>query len=196
MKELGPRIRMIRMRQNRTLQDIADLCGCTRSLISMIECGKSVPALGTIARISKALGITLSEMVSDEAAPKTICTRAESLTEEKKIPLQDGYGFFPLAVSRPGKMMQPSIVVFEGSAEPQEPVTHSGEEFLFILEGHLKYQVGSEVFDLKPGDSLYFDAEIPHRQIPTGETVRLLANFVEPKKNQGFKKGRSVSAQT
>lgn len=146
----------------------------------MIERGKSVPALGTVARISKALGISMSEMLKDDAEPKTLCTRAESLTEDRRIPLQKGYSFYPLAVSRPNKLMQPSLVVFEGDAEPQEPVTHSGEEFLYVLEGRFQYQVGEEVFNLKPGDSLYFDAEIPHRQIPTGEAVRLLANFVEP----------------
>jgi quercetin dioxygenase-like cupin family protein len=44
---------------------------------------------------------------------------------------------------------------------------HAGEEFIFILEGEVEFEVTAEgkakVWVLSPGDSVYFDSRLPHR---------------------------------
>ena len=43
-----------------------------------------------------------------------------------------------------------------------DPVSHSGEEFIYCLKGKLEYFVGESSFILEPGDRLLFKASQPH----------------------------------
>jgi len=53
------------------------------------------------------------------------------------------------------------------------------DEWVYLLEGELLYSVGAVQYRLRPGDSLYFDAEEDHDMEPVSERVRYLAVFVE-----------------
>ena len=57
-------------------------------------------------------------------------------------------------------------------------VTHEGEEFLYVLEGEMKFQVGSVEYVLQQEDSLYFDAMDEHGIMPTTDEVRYIEVFV------------------
>ena len=46
-----------------------------------------------------------------------------------------------------------------------ELVQHKGQEFNYVLEGSLRVIVGEKEYYLKTGDSIYFDATLPHAQI-------------------------------
>ncbi len=39
---------------------------------------------------------------------------------------------------------------------------HVGIEFIYILEGSMRYRHGNSIFDLSPGDSLFFDSDVTH----------------------------------
>ena len=43
------------------------------------------------------------------------------------------------------------------------PIVHTGREFVYCLEGNIAYTVDSEMYTLGPGDSLFFEAYLPHR---------------------------------
>jgi uncharacterized cupin superfamily protein len=43
------------------------------------------------------------------------------------------------------------------------PIVHTGQEFVYCLEGRVSYAIGDEKFQLDPGDSLLFEAHLPHR---------------------------------
>ncbi len=59
------------------------------------------------------------------------------------------------------------------------PLSHSGEEYVYVLEGEMKYRVGAAEYRLRPGDSLYFDAEDEHDFLPITNHVKYLGLFVE-----------------
>ena len=59
--------------------------------------------------------------------------------------------------------MEPFLVEFE----PQKKenlvfLNHRGEEFLFLFRGRLAFHYHREEILLEPGDSLYFDSNVPH----------------------------------
>jgi mannose-6-phosphate isomerase-like protein (cupin superfamily) len=75
--------------------------------------------------------------------------------------------------------MEPFVLVVRPEeVDAERRFRHAGEEFLFVLEGRCEYRVGEETFDLKPGDSLYFDATKPHAPLPKGGPAMLLAVFM------------------
>jgi quercetin dioxygenase-like cupin family protein len=54
------------------------------------------------------------------------------------------------------------MTVAPNSGNTAEPISHSGEEFVYCLSGKLEYTVGTETFLLEPGDKLLFKANQPH----------------------------------
>jgi uncharacterized cupin superfamily protein len=60
--------------------------------------------------------------------------------------------------------LEPFVVSLEPFADSGDtPIVHTGLEFVFCLEGCLSYEVDGQVFTLEPGDSLLFEAHLPHR---------------------------------
>jgi uncharacterized cupin superfamily protein len=70
------------------------------------------------------------------------------------------------------------FVARRGEVQPGA-LQHSGEEFVYVLEGEMNYRVGSVTHKLGPGDSLYFDAEDEHDFEPLTPEVRFLGIFTD-----------------
>ena len=178
MIEIGSRIRKLRLQQRRTLQDIADTCGFTSSLLSKIETGKSVPPVSTLVKIADALQIKVSTLL-DEAGDHGTIHHQASQERENMTTTEKGYSFVAFARERPDKEFQPFLFQAHRDEVKNEPLVHRGEEFIYMLEGEMRYRVGSVEYILKPGDSLYSDSEYEHDLTPISETVSYLAVFSE-----------------
>jgi mannose-6-phosphate isomerase-like protein (cupin superfamily) len=71
-----------------------------------------------------------------------------------------GYHYEPLAHKKPGKNMEPYMIMPSFSKETV--FSHEGEEFMYVLEGTHEFMYGEEKYVLEAGDSIYFDSEVPH----------------------------------
>jgi len=181
--DLGARIRKLRRTQLRTLQEIAAACGCSRSLLSKSETGRSVPPVATLGRIAAALGTDAAGLLAGEGSRSTVLTpRAEAA---RTLATAKGYAFHAFAAGRPAKLMQPFLFVARRGRVRPGALAHPGEEFVHVLAGRMKYRVGRTEHHLGPGDSLYFDAQEDHDLEPLSAEVRFLAVFVEPGAGRG-----------
>ncbi len=190
---IGARIRKLRRRQERTLQSVADSCGFTRSLLSKIENGRSVPPVATLTRIAAALGASTSALLDGAGQVGTVHTPAGELRKRPPVRTDKGYSFFTFAAGRTDKLMQPFLFEVRKGQVRRHKLSHVGEEFIYVLEGELKYRVGSTEYRLGPGDSLYFDAESEHEVTPVSRRARYLAVFTEPQEREseaGRKRGK------
>lgn len=165
---LGTKIRKLRQRRNMTLQEVSILCGLSKSLLSQIENDASAPPLTTLIRIAKALGVKIGYFFRDQLSEQRISVvrradRREAARLPHNRPQSMGYRYLSLAHPIVNQHMEPFWVKFE--PQQQKECTfyqHSGEEFLYIQEGHLIFESGERAITLGPGDSLYFDSNIPH----------------------------------
>lgn len=174
--ELGPRIRAARRRSGMTLQALAEKCDCTRSLLSKIENGHSMPAIATIVRIARALEIETSELFAKNQTE--LSAFAESLeSDESFIKSEPGYIAHPFAQKFKDKAMQPFMIVARKNEVQPHSLRHPGEEFLYVLSGKMNFKVGENEYVLKRGDSLYFHATEEHQVTPISAEVRYLAIF-------------------
>lgn len=57
--EIGKRIKYLRKSQQRTIQEIAEVCGFSKSLLSKIENGRTTSPVATLVKIANALGVNL-----------------------------------------------------------------------------------------------------------------------------------------
>jgi transcriptional regulator with XRE-family HTH domain len=159
--ELGRRIKQERLRRGLTLKDIEAKVGISATHLSEVERGKSSPTVGVLEKIARALG-TRSALLIDAAAgvPVSHTTpghRRVVTDEEGTIRTESLSNSFPGSeVSILLKTYQPHV------DRTMKPRAHEGEEFIHILEGTLRVQVGDEDFVLSPGDSLHFKSTRPH----------------------------------
>lgn len=177
--EIGLRIRKLRTQQNRTLQEIADVCGFTKSLLSKIENGVVVPPVATLSKIAKALGVKMSALIEEEGTVSGLFTASELTERMNQVKTDKGYSFFTFAGEYPNKKMQPFLFTARRREVIEHRLSHDGEEFIYMLEGEMKFKVGNVEYILKPGDSIYFDAMEEHGMLPLSEKVKYLDIFVE-----------------
>jgi len=176
---IGQRLRKVRRLQGRSIYEIAAESAITPSLLSKIETGKSNPPVATLTRIAAALGVSTASLLDDRAGVGTVFTPATAVTPAAMTVTDKGYRFFALAAGRPEKAMQLFVFEAEKGLVKRQPLAHAGEEMIYVLEGELLYSVGAVQYRLRPGDSLYFDAEEDHDMDPLSDRVRYLAVFVE-----------------
>jgi transcriptional regulator with XRE-family HTH domain len=177
--DLGSKIRKLRKEQNRNLSEIADMCGFTKSLLSKIENGKTMPPISTLIKIADALGTKVSILLDDQQQTGTIYTTKET-THSKLVKTEKGYSFFAFAVERSEKLMQPFLFVSRKEEnDNRHTFSHNGEEFIYILEGRMRYKVGNVEYTLGPGDSLYFDSIEKHTLSPITDEVKYIAVFTQ-----------------
>ncbi len=59
---------------------------------------------------------------------------------------------------------EPIIVTLEPDANSgKRTIVHTGREFVYCLDGHITYTVDNEIYLMEPGDSLIFEAYLPHQ---------------------------------
>jgi transcriptional regulator with XRE-family HTH domain len=175
--EVGDKIRLLRLKQNRTMQEIADACGLSKSMISKIENNKTIPSVAALVKIAGSLGTTISGLLEQESWAKTIVNTKQE-AEMQMVKTEKGYSIFPFASKFADKKMQPFLFSAKKGEVIPHLLSHEGEEFVYIVEGTLQMQVGENEYILKKGDSLYFNALQKHGIIPVSEEVVYIDIFV------------------
>lgn len=174
---IGTHIRRLRLQQRRTQQEIAAACGFTKSLLSKIESNTVTPPIATLIKIARALGTAVSALMEADTNGGTVHTTAtEALSGIVKT--ERGYWIYPFATHRKNKRIQPFLMVARKGEVKEHHLVHDGEEFIFVLQGAMKVQVGNAEYRLAAGDSLYFSSADEHQVIPVSVTVKYLNFFV------------------
>jgi transcriptional regulator with XRE-family HTH domain len=160
--ELGVRIRKMRLKLGMTQQEIADLCGFTKSLLSKIENGSVIPPIATLSKLAKAFGVRLSALLEEDggrlaAFEKNVFAESGLFTRTDK-----GYSIYAPAAEYVNKKMQPVLVIVEKGKVKEHELAHEGEEYIYVLKGEIRFKVANTEYRLKEGESLYFDAIQAH----------------------------------
>ena len=161
----GDRVRRVREEHGLSIKDLSSRTGIDLAALRRIESGEIIPALGQLVRLGRALDMKMGYLVSpgiDESM--TVVHKDErrpvSRYGEKKSMLF-GYSYESLAPEKAERLMEPFIVTLVPT-EAEDFSTHAGQEFLYVLEGEVKVQVGDRIDFLKPGDAAYYDSVEPH----------------------------------
>jgi transcriptional regulator with XRE-family HTH domain len=158
---VGQRLRELRAQQNLSVRSLAELSGLNFNTLSLIENGKSSPSVSTLQHLAGALGVPIAaffetstevkEVLFQKSGQRPKAEFAHGLLEDLGNGLMLGDGV-PLLIS-----LNPM------SDSGKNTLSHTGQEFVYCLEGDLQYTIGDQVFQLESGDSLIFEAHLPHR---------------------------------
>ena len=159
--EVGRRLREVRMGRGYSIRSLAEQSKLNVNTLSLIENGHTSPSVSTLQAIAQTLQVPIT-------------TFFESPDENKKIVHQRA-GERNHASFAHGKMenlgfgkaqfgAEPLIVTLDPYADSgKTPIVHTGSEFVYCLEGRVTYQVDESIYPLEEGDSLMFEAHLPHR---------------------------------
>jgi transcriptional regulator with XRE-family HTH domain len=162
---IGTMLRDIRLRHRLTIADVAYRVGISKGMVSKLETGQTSASLETLAQITNALGITLSNLFRDFNMPTgsaQYVKKGEGM-EVVRHGTKKGHTYHLLAFSKgPKKIFDPFLVTINNKSEVFPSFEHPGTEFMYILEGKIKYRHGKQTFTLSPGDAITFAGKIPH----------------------------------
>ena len=178
-ESLGDRIRRVREMRGLTIKDVSSRTGIDIDTLELTESGEVVPALGQLARLGRALDMKMGYFISPGVDKLMTVVHKDERRQISRYgetkSMQYGYFYESLAPEKADRLMEPFIVTLVPT-DKEEFSTHSGQEFLYVLEGEMKVQVGDRVEFLKPGDAVYYDSNQPHLVRCVGTNVtRILA---------------------
>ena len=166
---IAERLRELREARNISMRALATKSGLSANALSMIERGKASPSVSTLYKLAEALGISITAFFNSEIERQQIVYLKSD--ERTRISFTRGV-FEGLGGEQFVGRVEPFMLTLENSANsgPQS-MSHTGHEFVFCLRGELEYQVERQVYQLSPGDSLLFAAQLKHRWKNPGKTV-------------------------
>ena len=162
--KVGERIRSFREKLDMSVEELSQKTGIAESVITSIEKGDVLPALGVLTKLSRALGQRLGTFMDDQFKPDPIITRAADLEAAKVLGegMNDlGYASQSLAVGKPDRHMDPFRIEFAADGV-NESSSHEGEELIICLEGEVELTYGGEKTVLRPGDTAYYNSVVKH----------------------------------
>lgn len=166
------RLKILRRQMNLSLQDLADQTELTKSYLSKVERGLSVPSVAVALKLAKALHVEVDQLFDDAPADEAITVvRVSDRVPMGKADANAGSAYEVLAARAGHKRMLPFVIRPSKDFAVTEFKEHEGEEFLFVHRGKIEMEFATHKVELATGDSIYFNAQIPHRIRSVGAAV-------------------------
>jgi transcriptional regulator with XRE-family HTH domain len=160
---VGPRVKVLREAMDLSLRDLAERSGVSAPMLSQVERGETSPTLQVAARIAKGLDLRLSQLLRlDEDGMVTVVRR-----EERREGGADGHRYEILTPPLPGQRAEVSrhtLAPGAATGGPGDPPMHEpgSRETAVVETGTVTLIVDGARHDLRTGDAVTFDADLPH----------------------------------
>ncbi len=161
--KIGKKLKALRKDRKMTLKELSEKSGVAIATLSRMEHDIMVGTLESHINICKALGVSLADFYHElESEHKTISfikqkEKHESFVHPKKSTIE------MLTTKVMNKKMMPVLIrIKKGGQTHKEENKPGTEKFIYMLEGTMIADIGKEKHRLSKGDSLYFDASLPH----------------------------------
>jgi XRE family transcriptional regulator, regulator of sulfur utilization len=159
----GKRVRNLRDAMDLSLRDLSERSGVSAPMLSQVERGDTSPTLAVADKIAAGLELTLSQLLRlDESDGVTLVRAAE-----RRRAGGPRHRYEVLTPPLPGLRAEVSVHTLAPGAstgEPGDPPMHEpgSRETAVVAEGALRFLCGGVAHELHEGDSVTFDADLPH----------------------------------
>jgi transcriptional regulator with XRE-family HTH domain len=175
--QIGGRIRALRDAMGLSLRDLAERSGVSAPMLSQVERQETSPTIAVAAKIAAGLELTLSQLLRLDEGEHVSISRAGTRRRYQR----GGHDIEELTPPLPGQRADVSLhrlkpgAATGGSDDP--PMHEPGSrETAVVLTGTLALVVDGSRHELRDGDSVTFDADLPHHFENEGEEpTRFLA---------------------
>ncbi|MCP2048910.1 UNVERIFIED_ORG: transcriptional regulator with XRE-family HTH domain [Paenarthrobacter nicotinovorans] len=179
-RAIGLRVKQERKGRDWTLDQLASMAGVSRRMLVSVEQGGVNPSIGTLLRLSDALGVGLPALVEPPAPRTAKITRAGDGAALWNGPL-GGRGVLVAGTESPDVVELWDWTLAPGELHESEAHSAGTRELLQVLEGALTVMVESESYELGSGDALTFRSDVAHSYAnPGGQAARFSLAVFEP----------------
>lgn len=175
--DLGSKLRKHRELMNLSVKEVADRAKVTSSLISQIEHNHANPSLSTLKKIASVLNTPLAFLFTEDENTTPVVRK----NQRRKIVIGENNSIVQeLLTPNINNQMEVLHMTFEKGISSEGFMTHNGEECGLILEGVLELTLGTDVYILEEGDSVYFPSTIPHSLKNAGDCPLKMVWIITP----------------
>jgi quercetin dioxygenase-like cupin family protein/DNA-binding XRE family transcriptional regulator len=153
--------------------DMAKAVGVDEATYKKYESGKLDIPISILAGIASQLNTDLTVLLTGDSPRMDTHTvvRSGHGVDVERYP---GYRFSSLAFNFKNREMEPLLVSLDPDDDIAPLVSHGGQEFNYVLEGTVRVTIGANHYDLRAGDSIYFDPRTPHGQAAVGGSAKFV----------------------
>lgn len=182
--DLGSRIKAARLTRRMTLEEVVSRTDFTVSWLSKVENGQLAPSLEGLVRLAGVLECGVDHLVGGlSAAPRMVVDRKGQGWMSAGGNGQAGQRIEELATAWRERAMVPAILHLSPGGGRKTPDHYAGERFLHVLVGDVRLAYGDDPIVLAAGDSVYFDASLPHLLTSAGRaSAQVLSILFEPRR--------------
>ena len=180
--KIGKKMKLLRKEKKMTLNELSKECGVQIATLSRMENDVMTGTLESHMNICKALGVSLSNFYREvEYDNKTLSLVKEKEKRQSFVHAKKSTTEMLTTKVMNKKMMPLLIRIKKGGETHKEENKVDTEKFIYILEGRVHAKIGKEEYNLSKGDSMYFDASLPHILKNTGKNdVNILSVMTPP----------------
>lgn len=156
-RRIAASIRSHRLRRNLTLAQLSELSGVSVAHLSRLENGERTPTVRLLLQLARALGVPLGVLVGESPEQNAVyVSRAAD-----RYTLATGDASLQ-SLSDPALRWLQAVELSLLPGRIGEPAAHSGEEWIYVLDGAIEVDLNGIISALDAGDAVHFRADIPH----------------------------------
>lgn len=163
---IGREVRGFRRQQEITVAELSNLTGLSVGMLSKIENGNTSPSLTTLQTLANALSVPLTSFFRRfEESREAVHTPTGEGVEIDRAGTRANHQYQLLGhigSNASGVIVEPYLITLTDQSDTFPTFQHGGIETIYMLQGEVDYRHGKNVHSLKPGDTLFFDADAPH----------------------------------
>ena len=163
---IGREVRTFRNLAGMTVAELSRRTGLSIGMLSKIENGNTSPSLTTLQTLSHALNVPVTSFFRRfEDVHNAVHTKSGEGVEMERRGTRAGHQYNllgHLGQNASGVVVEPYLITLNSDSDVFPTFQHEGIETIYMLEGEVDYRHGKNIFPLKPGDTLFFDADAPH----------------------------------
>lgn len=183
---IGRQVYEFRSKLGITVADLARQAGLSAGMLSKIENGVTSPSLATLQALSAALNVPVTAFFRkyEEQRDASFVKSGQGLVIERRgSRASHQYQLLGHSLSKT-TIVEPYLVTLTSNPDVLPLFQHTGQEFLYLLEGEVTYRHADKLYEMQPGDSLFFDSDVPHGpEVLKKQPIRLLSIIVYPRGN-------------
>ncbi len=173
----GAKVQKLRETHEFTIEALAHATGQSPDFIEKMEKDEVTPSVSFLLRFADVLKVNPGTFLSREEK-----TMIRNQRTREFIKRTQNYSYQTLSPGAESDHLRAFMITIEPK-QTHKPVAykHDGEEFVFVMEGDLRLTLGSKAHHLKPGESIHFNSDTPHKLKSTSnETTRCLVVLFTP----------------
>ena len=175
-REIGERLRKLRMRRGISLRQVAQRAQMTPSFLSQVELNQVAPSMTSLRRLCAAMDLSLVELLQSDDMPLRSLVRAGA---RQRLIAPGQTSIMELLAEAPGRPFE--MVLFRlgpKQASADELRSHGARECVYLLSGRVKLELGETSEILRTGDSIFFASTNPHRFVNLGSRDAVMISCI------------------